>query len=87
MRLEITQREGEAVIDADQRPRRRPVIARRRRDLDRRHVGLGQVDAQALQARGRRLRARVVDADMAGECVHEIFESRTFFSSCRWQRL
>ena len=86
MRLEIAQRKREAVVDADQRGRvlgqpfhqpfgdaaSRPVFAERwrRQNLDRRRIALGQIDAQALQARGRRLRARIVDADVSGECGH-----------------
>ena len=83
MHLEIAQRKREAVVDADQRRRvlgqpldqpfgdaaPRPVFARRwrRQHLDRRRVALGQIDAQTLQARGRRLRARIVDADISRE--------------------
>ena len=82
MRLEIAQRKREAVVDADQRGRilgqplhqpfgdaaSGPVFARarRRRNLDRRRIALGQIDAQALQAGGRRFRARIVDADVCG---------------------
>ena len=81
MHLEIAQREREAVVDADQRRHvlgqpfdqpfgdaaPRPVFARRwwRRHFDGRRIALGQIDAQALQARGRRLRARIVDADVS----------------------
>ena len=33
-------------------------------------IALGHVDPQSLQARGRRFRARIVDADRAGEDGH-----------------
>ena len=33
-------------------------------------VALGQIDAQPFEARGRRLRARIVDADIAREGGH-----------------
>jgi hypothetical protein len=86
MHLEIPQGERETVIDPDQRRHvlsqpldqpfddsaSGPVFARRwgRRHLDRRHVALGQVNAQALQARIRRLSARIVDADFSGKRGH-----------------
>ena len=46
-----------------------PIFARRwrRSDFNRRRVGRGHVDAQTLQARARRLRPRIVDADIARE--------------------
>lgn len=37
---------------------------RRRWNLDQRRIALGQIDTQALQARARRLRAGIVDADV-----------------------
>ena len=73
----------ETVIDPDQRRRRfgkplhqpfgdaspLPIFARRwwRRDLDRQRIALGQIDTQAWQAHGRRLRARIIDPDIAFE--------------------
>ncbi len=81
--FEIAQREREAVVDADQRrhvlgqPLHQPfgdalagpVFARAWwwRNLDRRCVALGKVNAQALQACGWRFRAGVVDADISPE--------------------
>jgi len=46
-----------------------PILSGRRRgqDLDRQSVAFGHIDAQARQAGARRLRARVVDANIAGE--------------------
>jgi hypothetical protein len=86
VRFEIAQREGKAVVDADQRWRALgepfhqpfgdalagPVFAqaRRWRHLHRVPIALGQIDAQALETGGRRLRARIVDADIAGEGGH-----------------
>ena len=54
-----------------------PVLARRRRrsELDRRLVSLGHINAQTLQARARRLRARIVDADKPSEVGQVIFQS------------
>ena len=73
MHLEVAQRKRKAVVDADQRgqvlgqlvdqpfgnPTPRPVFLQRwrRQNLDRWCIALGQIDAQALQTRGRRLRA------------------------------
>ena len=86
MHLEIAQRERKAVVDADQRRHvlgqpfhqpfgdaaPRPVFARarRRRNFDGRRIAFGQIDAQALQARGRRLRAGIVDADVPEKGGH-----------------
>ena len=39
-------------------------------NLDGRRIAFRQIDAQALQARGRCLRAGIVDADMTGESGH-----------------
>ena len=83
MPLEITQREGKAVVDADQGgeifgeplnqpfgdPASCPVFARagRRWNFSRQRIGVGQIDAQALEAGGRGFRTRVVDTDETGE--------------------
>ena len=95
VRLEIAQRKRKAVVDADQRGRifgepfhqpfgnalAGPVFARARwrRNFLRRRLALGQIDAQALEARGRRFRARIVDADGAGEGGHRVI--------AHWQRI
>src|SRR6516165_3361768 len=81
MHFEIAQREGKAVVDAHQRRHAlgkplhqplgdaapRPIFAKRERwrDFGRHRVALGQVNTKAIQARGRRQRARIVDADVA----------------------
>ena len=86
MHLEIAQREGKPVVDADQRGRvlrqsldqpfgdatPRPIFlgGRWRWNLDGRCIALGQIGTQALEARGWCLCARVIDADIPGEGVH-----------------
>jgi hypothetical protein len=67
------------------------VFARgwRRARLDRWRIALGQIDAQALQARSRRLRARIVaharrQRARAGD-EHRIVDSGSMkLSSCSW---
>ena len=99
MHFEIAQREREAVVDADQcghvlgeafhqpfgdaAPRSVFFGRWRRRHFGRRSVAFGQVNAQALQARCRRLRARIVDADIAGEGGHDSLRCRTIMDSPR----
>ncbi|MFZ0459404.1 MAG: hypothetical protein WAM17_13355, partial [Rhodoplanes sp.] len=84
MPLEVAQRKRKAVVDADQcglvfgqlvyQPfgdtTSRPVFLQgwRWQNLDRRCIPLGQIDAQAFETRSRRLRARIIDADVSGEC-------------------
>jgi len=86
MPFEVAQREGKAVVDADQRrhvlaepfhqPFRDalsgPVFARARRwkNFHRRGIAIGHIDAQPLEASGWRCRAGVVDAYDAGEGGH-----------------
>ena len=49
-----------------------PVFPRRwwGQNLNRRRIALGQIDTQALQARGRCLRARIVDVDVSNKGRH-----------------
>jgi hypothetical protein len=63
----------------------RPVFARAGwwRNLDRRCVALGEINAQALQARGWRFRAGIVNADGASKGSHAILDSKTPLSKWR----
>ena len=86
MFLEIAEGEGKRMIDPDQRRRTvaefpdqplrelaaGPILARarRRRDLDRFIDGRRRIDTEALQAAVRRLRTRVVDAEVTVERGH-----------------
>ena len=84
--LEISQRERKAVVDADECRRilrkalhqpmsnalAGPIFPRARRWMyfGGRAVALCPIDPQTLEARSRRLRAGVIDADGAGEDGH-----------------